>query len=642
MAAHAVESTQGFLRRNWQRLSRRKQRTTTAMTMTGSVDEAHEATESLPSSSFSRHTAYPVDNHIEPSQLPNRKSVLNRGMDRIRRSFRKSFSRGGKSNRLTSNQQNSIDMPIAAGASTSGGSGKNSFQQDETSVRAGTCQFQVKYLGSCEVFEPRGMHVCENALRLLRDRKRSTKAILYVSLFLFSIEMTNANFYVSGDSLRVVDQEHSRGLILDQTVEKVSFCAPDRRNDKGFAYICRDGATRRWLCHGFQAVKDSGERLSHAVGCSFAVCLEKKRKREAEIEVFNTAKSLADEVNADRNGSSRNNQAYSSFRRQMSLADRRQDPQKAIMVDPVPIQRPNSTVEGNLLNLDDIQTSNTSDSLSDRQQSSFHVSKNDQSGALRRFHSLQTDIQNKIAHGNLRTLYNEPIYEGDDEEWPGCKNPRPSPQQNGYTADKYPPITTTADDWLASALQQSLPTVSSTKLQSPTNNVYAQSNGFVNGGTAAPNQPPPPLPPASVLASPNRSIHQEMDVPEQPSRQSIKYQILEETDVPPHSPPRIASPLTNDVDLFGQSIFNPIQKQAPVKKVEDDEPPSAFVQLCQNSPRQNGQLPSPTKSRLEQNANKEIDPFDVNWSNQVLQSARSNPNTTPRNNPFNKEGAVNV
>lgn len=61
MAAHAVESTQGFLRRNWARLSRRKQRTTTAMTMaSGSIDEAHEATEPISSSNFMRQNAYQV------------------------------------------------------------------------------------------------------------------------------------------------------------------------------------------------------------------------------------------------------------------------------------------------------------------------------------------------------------------------------------------------------------------------------------------------------------------------------------------------------------------------------------------------------------------------------------------------------
>jgi len=48
-----------------------------------------------------------------------------------------------------------------------------------------------------------------------------------------------------------------QGLIVDQTIEKVSFCAPDRNHEKGFAYICRDGTTRRWMCHGFLAIKES-------------------------------------------------------------------------------------------------------------------------------------------------------------------------------------------------------------------------------------------------------------------------------------------------------------------------------------------------------------------------------------------------
>jgi len=48
-----------------------------------------------------------------------------------------------------------------------------------------------------------------------------------------------------------------QGLIVDQTIEKVSFCAPDRNHEKGFSYICRDGTTRRWMCHGFLALKES-------------------------------------------------------------------------------------------------------------------------------------------------------------------------------------------------------------------------------------------------------------------------------------------------------------------------------------------------------------------------------------------------
>lgn len=51
------------------------------------------------------------------------------------------------------------------------------------------------------------------------------------------------------------------------------------------SYICRDGTTRRWMCHGFLAARDSGERLSHAVGCAFAACLERKQRRDKECAV---------------------------------------------------------------------------------------------------------------------------------------------------------------------------------------------------------------------------------------------------------------------------------------------------------------------------------------------------------------------
>ena len=125
------------------------------------------------------------------------------------------------------------------------GSGKSKvWQQDEIAVRAGTCSFDVKYLGCLEVFDSRGMPVCEEALKKLKtSKKRAIKSILYVN----------------GDGLRVVDFE-TKGLLLDQTIEKVSFCAPDHNYDRGFSYICRDGTTRRWMCHGFMAIKETVRR----------------------------------------------------------------------------------------------------------------------------------------------------------------------------------------------------------------------------------------------------------------------------------------------------------------------------------------------------------------------------------------------
>ncbi|KAJ9585071.1 hypothetical protein L9F63_020579, partial [Diploptera punctata] len=253
------------------------------------------------------------DSIIEERQIKRRigftdngeKGTSPRRMDRLRRSFRDSFRRRKE------------HVPES--------SKPHQWQADEAGVRAGTCNFHVKYLGCVEVFESRGMQVCEEALKVLRNsRRRPVKAILYVS----------------GDGLRVVEDE-TKGLIVDQTIEKVSFCAPDRNHEKGFSYICRDGTTRRWMCHGFLALKESGERLSHAVGCAFAACLERKQKRDKECGVTMTF----DPKNSTftRTG---------SFR-QASITERLQDPQDIKPADPPPvkpvfnpyaIERPHATV----------------------------------------------------------------------------------------------------------------------------------------------------------------------------------------------------------------------------------------------------------------------------------------------------------
>ncbi|XP_034556304.1 numb-like protein [Notolabrus celidotus] len=186
------------------------------------------------------------------------------------------------------------------------------WQADEEAVRKGKCNFPVRYLGLVEVEESRGMHVCEEAVNKLKvSGKKTVKAVLWVS----------------ADGLRVVDDK-TKDLIVDQTIEKVSFCAPDRNYDKAFSYICRDGTTRRWMCHCFMALKDSGERLSHAVGCAFAACLERKQRREKECGVtasFDTIRTLF-----VRDGSFRANSSSSEDKMQ----DKKKDQSSVIPVLP--------------------------------------------------------------------------------------------------------------------------------------------------------------------------------------------------------------------------------------------------------------------------------------------------------------------
>lgn len=69
-------------------------------------------------------------------------------MDRLRRSFRDSFRR--RRDRVPESSK------------------PHQWQSDEQAVRSATCSFPVKYLGCVEVFESRGMQVCEEALKVLR------------------------------------------------------------------------------------------------------------------------------------------------------------------------------------------------------------------------------------------------------------------------------------------------------------------------------------------------------------------------------------------------------------------------------------------------------------------------------------------
>lgn len=163
------------------------------------------------------------------------------------------------------------------------------------------------------------MSICDEAQKVLKNsRRRALKSTLYVT----------------SDGLRLVDETKVlilclsdnfltfpclQALVLDQTIEKVSFCAPDRHHERGFSYICRDGTTRRWMCHGFHASKDSGERLSHAVGCAFSICLERKQKRDKD-NINNVTMNFDDRTSTfTRCG---------SFR-QSSLLERITDPQVA-------------------------------------------------------------------------------------------------------------------------------------------------------------------------------------------------------------------------------------------------------------------------------------------------------------------------
>ena len=74
------------------------------------------------------------------------------------------------------------------------------WPQDEASVKANTCTFEVKYLGnievggasgsgtSAQVFESRGMQVCEEAVKLLKNSKRRPIKVRSVTCLAWSTD----------------------------------------------------------------------------------------------------------------------------------------------------------------------------------------------------------------------------------------------------------------------------------------------------------------------------------------------------------------------------------------------------------------------------------------------------------------------
>jgi hypothetical protein len=434
--SRSTTSTQNgnFVTRSWARISGRRKK----QPRPPPIEEGIEVNEEpIPSTSSSQQIPWKLAHHEEKP-----KPFLNRGMDKLRRSIRKSFRKApGFSGSDSTTAASSSNHGIVEESSTSTSS-SSPWEADAKNVRAGICKFNVKYLGSCEVYESRGVHVCEGALTHLKTRKKPTKAILYIS----------------GDGLRVVDRESNRGLIVDQTIEKVSFCAPDRHCDKGFAYICREGASRRWMCHGFLTTKESGERVSHAVGCAFTICLEAKKKREIEqasaagknssipvtttttTSSTTTATTNSEDLSKSRTSTSaskysdlnavwntpppssdtptttnstginnfaKTNPAYASFRRQLSITERKQDPQTAILNEPVPTAAP-SKAGTNESTVKPRPVANPS--LFDRQ-GSFKAPTVSQQ-AFKRFNSLRADLLSRPALDSTRLLNTEPIYEG--------------------------------------------------------------------------------------------------------------------------------------------------------------------------------------------------------------------------------------
>ncbi|CAI2352476.1 unnamed protein product [Caenorhabditis sp. 36 PRJEB53466] len=546
-----------------------------------------------------------------PMPMPNEKiTIFSKGMDRLRRSLR-----------LPKRRDRSHDRHLSP--DVTGGSKTDQWQPDEAAVRTGTCCFNVKYLGAVEVYESRGMQVCENALKSLKAaRRKPVKAVLYVS----------------GDGLRVVDQGNSRGLLVDQTIEKVSFCAPDRMSDKGFAYICRDGASRRWMCHGFLATKETGERLSHAVGCAFSICLEKKKKRDDDAAVGGESTPVAarkgdvfnpnwDEARPEPSSSSsslqRANLAYQSFRKHVSIEDRYLDPQ-SVIINEVPASNHNDEIKQIAKPR---PTSNPA--LFQRQGSLRAPDMPSSSDQFKRNLSLRTEKSGTFGGKKEKksfgtTLYSEPIDEEGDEDPLGLgiitikpvasAAPAPGPLiSNGldgidlnWKTVPAPIVGFNANGDFANWPTQTVQTVQSPldKLQRQFEDIKLNSGS--NSGEATPTANHTGFSLASPVSARSKadewlddvlrvsmSMSPTSSISQGPSTSSSSYSVLPKSGPPPaHAPPPL-----------------------PTRQAVSNGSPSIYQsQSARDSPAGVNWNSSPNPLQMAQIPAKPADPFDVQWS----------------------------
>uniref|UniRef100_A0A2K5R501 Protein numb homolog n=1 Tax=Cebus imitator TaxID=2715852 RepID=A0A2K5R501_CEBIM len=205
------------------------------------------------------------------------------------------------------------------------------WQTDEEGVRSGKCSFPVKYLGHVEVDESRGMHICEDAVKRLKATgKKAVKAVLWVS----------------ADGLRVVD-EKTKVRFFFLIFFMLFYC----NSEKAFKTFC---------CL-------QGERLSHAVGCAFAACLERKQKREKECGV--TATFDASRTTFTREGSFRVTTATEQAERE-EIMKQMQDAKKA---ETDKIVAGSSVAPGNTAPSPSSPTSPTSDATASLEMNNPHA-----------------------------------------------------------------------------------------------------------------------------------------------------------------------------------------------------------------------------------------------------------------------------
>lgn len=164
----------------------------------------------------------------------------------------------------------------------------NHWKEDEHRVRSESCSFSIKYFGHTEVVDSKGSDLCEQSFYKLKYNEpgKTLASHFHRRRPSYTSIGQHSTLQISGEAIRIISDNED--VIAEVPVSNVSFCSPNNHHEHAFAFICRGDLPWKWHCHVMEAVFDQGERLNHAFGCAFTVCLEKKmlQKRRHSDAMF--------------------------------------------------------------------------------------------------------------------------------------------------------------------------------------------------------------------------------------------------------------------------------------------------------------------------------------------------------------------
>ncbi|CAI5762111.1 domain-containing engulfment adapter 1 isoform X1 [Podarcis lilfordi] len=125
--------------------------------------------------------------------------------------------------------------------------------------------YNVKFLGSTEVEQPKGTEVVRDAVRKLKfarhikksEGQKTPKVELQISIY----------------GVKILDPK-TKEVQHNCQLHRISFCADDKTDKRIFTFICKDSESNKHLCYVFDSEK-CAEEITLTIGQAFDLAYRK-------------------------------------------------------------------------------------------------------------------------------------------------------------------------------------------------------------------------------------------------------------------------------------------------------------------------------------------------------------------------------